>query len=392
MISVCFYFEVHQPFRIKPYHFFDVGSDPFYLDEQKNREVMQKVARKCYLPTNKLLLDLIKLYGTDFRCTFSVTGTAIEQMRMYSPETLESFQRLADTGQVEFLNETYYHSLSALFSEREFRAQVQKHGALMREAFGTSPISFRNTELIYSDHVAWLAKDMGFQAILLEGTEKILDWRSPNHVYRPAHTPGIKCLLKNYRLSDDIAFRFSDRNWKDWPMTAEKFASWAHQIAGDGVTLNLFMDYETFGEHQWEDSGIFSFLKELPSRILRHPDFNFRTVSQVARAHEAVGTIETREPISWADLERDLSAWLGNGMQKEALNAIYELEDAVYASGREDYLDIFRKLQTSDHFYYMSTKYWSDGDVHKYFSPYAAPHDAYIYYMNALHDFRERLI
>jgi len=334
---------------------------------------------------------LIKKYGADFRVTFSVSGTAIDQFRAYSPETLQSFQRLADTGQVEFLNETYYHSLSSLFSEREFRAQVQKHGQLMREEFGYSPVSFRNTELIYSNHIAWLAKDMGFQAILLEGTEKILDWRSPNYIYRPEFTPGIKCLLKNYRLSDDVAFRFSDRNWKDWPLSAEKFANWAHQVAGDGVTVNLFMDYETFGEHQWEDSGIFNFLRDLPRHILRHPDFSFRTVTQVARANEAVGTVDSREPISWADLERDLSAWMGNSMQREALNAIYELEEPVYASQNPDYLEIFRKLQTSDHFYYMSTKYWSDGDVHKYFSPYATPHDAYIYYMNAVHDFRERL-
>lgn len=391
MVSICFYFEVHQPFRLRPYHFFDVGVDPHYLDEDRNREICIKVANKCYLPTNKLLLDLIKKYGADFRITFSVSGTALDQFRMYSPDTLVSFQRLADTGQVEFLNETYYHSLSALYSEREFRAQVQKHGQAVRELFGQSPVSFRNTELIYSNHIAWLARDMGFQAILLEGTEKILDWRSPNFVYAPEHTPGIKCLLKNYKLSDDIAFRFSDRNWKEWPMSADKFASWAHQVAGNGTNINLFMDFETFGEHQWEDSGIFQFLKDLPAKILRRPDFSFRTVTQVARQNEPVGTIDTHEPISWADLERDLSAWLGNSMQKEALNGIYELEEAVYASQNPDFLEIFRKLQTSDHFYYMSTKYWSDGDVHKYFSPYSTPHDAYIYYMNVLHDFRQRL-
>ncbi|MCE9599356.1 MAG: glycoside hydrolase family 57 protein [Spirochaetia bacterium] len=391
MVSICFYFEVHQPFRLRPYHFFDVGADPHYLDEEKNREVCKKVASKCYLPTNKLLLDLIKKYGADFRITFSVSGTALDQFRMYSPETLESFQRLADTGQVEFLNETYYHSLSALYSEREFRSQVQKHGQAVRELFGQSPVSFRNTELIYSNHIAWLARDMGFQAILLEGTEKILDWRSPNFVYTPEHTPGIKCLLKNYKLSDDVAFRFSDKNWKEWPMSADKFAGWVHQVAGNGTNINLFMDYETFGEHQWEDSGIFQFLKDLPARVLRKPDFAFRTVTQVARQNEAVGTIDTNEPISWADLERDLSAWRGNSMQNEALNGIYELEEPVYASQNPDFLEIFRKLQTSDHFYYMSTKYWSDGDVHKYFSPYSTPHDAYIYYMNVLHDFRQRL-
>jgi alpha-amylase len=391
MIAVCFYFEVHQPFRLRPYHFFDVGVDPHYLDEQKNRDICRKVANKCYLPANKVLLDLIKLYGSDFRVSFSITGTAIEQFRMYSPETLDSFRRLADTGQVEFLNETYYHTLASLYSENEFRAQVAKHGQLMREEFGYNPVAFRNTELIYSNHIAWLAREMGFQTILLEGIERVLDWRSPNHVYAPEHSPGIKCLLKNYRLSDDVAFRFSDRNWKDWPLTAEKFAGWVHQVAGNGTTINLFMDYETFGEHQWEDSGIFSFLKELPGRILRHPDFCFRTVTQVSRAHQPVGTIDAHSPISWADIERDLSAWMGNSMQKEAIRGIYELEEAVHATGDPALLDIFRKLQTSDHFYYMSTKYWSDGDVHKYFSPYGTPHDAYIYYMNALHDFRERL-
>lgn len=389
MISICLYFEVHQPYRLKPYSFFDIGSGTDYFDQELNRTIARKVSEKCYLPATQTLLDLIKKHGEDFQCTFAISGTALEQFRDFCPDVLDNFKRLAATGQVEFLAETYYHSLSALMSEKEFRKQVRMHMDLMRQELGVNPINFRNTELIYSNHVAYLASRMGFRSILLEGTEKILGWRSPNFVYRPLYSPEIKCFLKNYRLSDDIAFRFSNKGWAEFPLNADKFSKWVHQVAGNGTVINLFMDFETFGEHQWEDTGIFAFLHDLPGKVLQHADFHFDTIGTAARKNFPVGDIDTDSPISWADSERDISAWMGNSMQREAIHALYDLEEEILAADNERLLEIWRKLQTSDHFYYMSTKYWSDGDVHKYFSPYNTPHDAYIYFMNALQDLRQ---
>ncbi len=390
MISVCFYFEVHQPFRLRPYSFFNIGQSD-YFDDTLNRQVVRKVGDKCYLPANEVLFRLIRKYGEDFKCTFSISGVALEQFRLWYPEVLDSFRKLADTGCVEFLAETYYHSLSGLYSEREFREQVGRQIQTVRDELGVTPVSFRNTELIYNNHIAYLAQQMGFRTILAEGARQILGWRSPNFVYRPKHSPGLRAMLKNYRLSDDIAFRFSEKSWSEHPLSAEKFARWVHAHAGNGKVVNLFMDYETFGEHQWKETGIFEFLSALPEYVRRHPDFKFRTVTDAAVRNEPVGEIDVDEPVSWADTERDLSAWRGNSIQHEALKALYEMEDDVRATGSEILLDTYRKLQTSDHFYYMCTKYFNDGDVHKYFSPYNSPYDAYVYYMNVLQDFRERV-
>ncbi|EHQ05458.1 glycoside hydrolase family 57 protein [Leptonema illini] len=390
MISVCFYFQVHQPYRLRHYSFFDIGQDN-YFDDQKNREVLLKVANKCYLPMNRLLLKMAKEHKGEFRFTFSLTGTVVEQYRQWCPEVLDLFRALADTGSVEFLSETYYHSLAGIYSEKEFREQVKMHAKLMRDEFGVTPTSFRNTELIFNNHIGWVAADMGFRSIVTEGTERILGWRSPNFLYVPRYSPQIRTMLKNYRLSDDIAFRFSDRGWTEWPLTVEKFAPWVHNVAGNGNVVNLFMDYETFGEHQWEDTGIFRFMEHLPRAIWTHPDFQFRTVTEAARKHEPVGEVETDHPISWADMERDLSAWTGNSMQREALSTIYELEEPIKRIGDPRLLENWRKLLTSDHFYYMSTKFWQDGDVHKYFSPYGTPHEAYVYFMNCVADLRQRV-
>ncbi|MCB1326933.1 MAG: glycoside hydrolase family 57 protein [Leptospiraceae bacterium] len=394
MISICFYFEVHQPYRLRPFHFLDIGqgSGPYdYFDDELNRSVVRKVAEKCYMPATNALLELVEKHQGAFHFTFSITGIAIEQFRMWAPEVLENFRKLARTGCVEFLAETYYHSLSSLYSEEEFRDQVHMHMKTMRQEFGVTPQSFRNTELIYSNHIAWLARSMGFQSILLEGAERILDWRSPNYGYHPQYSPGIRCMLKNYRLSDDIAFRFGEKSWSEYPLTADKFARWVHAIAGNGTTVNLFMDFETLGEHQWAETGIFEFLRSVPTEILRHQDFRFRTITESLKHVGDWGAIDTDAPVSWADTERDLTAWLGNSMQREAIQALFDLEAHVRASGDPELLDVFRRLQTSDHFYYMCTKYFNDGDVHKYFSPYNSPHDAYVYFMNALYDFRQRV-
>ncbi|MBX7143523.1 MAG: glycoside hydrolase family 57 protein [Oligoflexia bacterium] len=387
MPSVCFYFQVHQPFRLKRYSFFDIGKDHDYFDSDKNEAISQKVAHKCYLPTNQVLLDLIKQYRGAFRLAFSITGTAIEQMRLYAPEALASFVELSKTGCVEFLAETYHHSLSSLYDEEEFREQVRLHRELMLEVFGYQPRIFRNTELIYSDAIGALVSDMGFRGCIAEGADDIVGWRSPNFIYS---MPGrsTRLLLKNYRLSDDVAFRFSNRGWECYPLTAEKYAGWIHSVSGAGDTVNLFMDFETFGEHQWASTGIFEFLKHLPGEIFKHKDWNFATPSEVLELYPSRAEMAYPRVTSWADVDRDTSAWRGNRMQLSALEQIYDLGKAVRWQNDPQALAIWRKLLTSDHFYYMCTKWFADGDVHAYFSPYESPYEGFINYMNALKDFK----
>ena len=388
MASVVFYFQVHQPFRLRRYTVFD--SDASYFDNQRNREIMLKVANKCYLPANRLMLDLIRRHKGAFRVSYSLTGTVIQQMRLWAPEVLESFLELNRTGCVEFISETFYHSLAFLYNREEFIEQTQIHQKLMKELFDQEPRVFRNTELTYNNDVAKAVEDMNFDAILTEGADHILGYRSPNFIYNPPNCADLRMLLKNYRLSDDVAFRFSNRGWAEWPLTAEKFTRWVDQINGNGYTCNLFMDYETLGEHQWADTGIFEFMRVLPDYILATCKNDFLTVSQAIRRYPAVGEIDVPHMISWADTERDLSAWVGNSMQANALHDVYALADSVLATEDSVLIDDWRKLQTSDHFYYMCTKWFADGDVHKYFNPYESPYDAYINYMNILDNVRAR--
>jgi alpha-amylase len=389
--SVCFYFEVHQPFRLRRVSQFELARHHHYFDDDKNRAIIEKVADKCYLPTNQALLDLVNHYSGAFRIAFSLTGTVIEQMQLYAPRVLESFQQLAATGAVEFIDETYYHSLAALYDPEEFRAQVLQHRALMKELFDIEPTIFRNTELIYDDGIGRMVHDLGYRAVIAEGCDDILDWRSPNFLYQVAGC-DTRLLLKNYRLSDDIAFRFSNRGWKEFPLTADKFARWVHAISGNGEILNLFMDYETFGEHQWESTGIFNFLKHLPAAIFRHPDWNFLTPSQVVDTYKPVGELSFTRLTSWADVERDTTAWRGNKMQLTILRQVYEIGERLRREGTEEDLKTWRRLQTSDHFYYMCTKWFADGDVHAYFSPYESPYEAFVTYMNAWRDFLQTSI
>jgi alpha-amylase len=386
MPSICFYFQVHQPFRLKPYDCFKIGYDHSYEDVEKNREILNRVSTKCYLPANNTLRRLIEKHGGNFKIAYSISGTALEQMEKYRPDVLCSFQELAKTGCVEFLSETYYHSLSFLYSKEEFVRQVGKHREKIEELFNQSPTVFRNTELIYNNEIANFIAELGYKGIMCEGLDHILGYKSPNFLYHPPQNKRIKSLLKNYKLSDDIAFRFSNKDWAEWPLTASKFATWAHQIAGNGETINLFMDYETFGEHQWSETGIFNFLEHVPEEILKHPDFNFRTPSEVIEAYDTRSDYDVHHLSSWADIERDLSAWLGNSLQHDAMERIYNLEKAIKETEDLDIIDNWAKLLTSDHFYYMCTKYWNDGDVHKYFSHYNTPYDAYINFMNVVTD------
>lgn len=395
MPSICFYFQVHQPNRIKKYSFFNIGKDHNYFDdgnlgEKGSRAVINKVSNKCYLPTNRVLLDLIYRYP-EFKISFSFSGVVLEQMEKYAPEVIDSFQKLVKTGNVEILDETYHHSLSFFYSNEEFIEQVKLHRKKIMELFGYKPKVFRNTELAYNNELACLVEKLGYDGILAEGWEYYLDYRSPNFVYRPKGTNKIKLLLKNYKLSDDIAFRFSNKAWTEHPLYVPKFCQWINSINGNGYTVNLFMDYETFGEHQWEDSGIFNFLKALPEEILKNPDNNFKTPSEVIGSFEPVGELDIHNILTWADTERDLSAWTGNSMQKLALRRIYELEESVLNSRDNQLIEDWRKMQTSDHFYYMCTKWFSDGDVHRYFNPYQSPYEAFINFMNVLSDFKFRL-
>ncbi|RKJ79861.1 MULTISPECIES: glycoside hydrolase family 57 protein [unclassified Pyramidobacter] len=391
MPSICFYFQVHQPYRLRHYSFFDIGQDHFYEDAEANRTILDKVAQKCYLPMNELLLKMIRRWEGRFRVAFSLSGVAMDQFEEYQPEILDSFRALVDTGCVELISETYAHSLAALYDADEFRAQVALHDELIKKHFGVTPRVFRNTELIYRNDIARMVEDMGYEAILTEGADHILGWRSPNYMYQPSSCTKLKLLLKNYRLSDDIAFRFSNRGWDQWPLTAEKFAGWAHAVNGAGELINLFMDYETFGEHQWAETGIFDFMEALPAAVFADPNFDFVTPSQAAERYSPIARIDVPNAISWADVERDLTAWIGNDMERDAIETVYSLKEKVLADGGEGIVRTWRRLQTSDHFYYMCTKWFSDGDVHKYFNPYGTPYDAYINYMNVLSDFKMTL-
>lgn len=391
MPAVNFYFQVHQPYRLRHYTFFDIGENPFYEDAEANRGIMRKVADKCYLPMNSLLLELVNKYKGRFKISFSLSGMAYDQMEEYAPEALDSFRRLVDTGCCELLAETYNHSLAFLFSRREFEEQVARHRRRTEELFGVKPTVFRNTELIYNNQLAGVVEQMGYRAILAEGADHVLDWRSPCFAYRPQGCSSLSLLLKNYRLSDDIAFRFSNHDWPEFPLTAEKLAAWVHNINGNGELVNLFMDYETFGEHQWAETGIFKFMAALPDAILANPDFSFVTPSEAALLCKPVAELDVPGFMSWADQERDLTAWLGNDLQKDAIESLYRLEHKVREAESADLTRTWRRLQTSDHFYYMCTKFFADGDVHRYFNPYNNPYDAYINYMNALSDFELRL-
>ena len=384
--SICLYFQVHQHTRLRLYRFFDIGKDSHYYDDFANRTILRRVAQKCYLPMNQLMLDLINKNKGKFKIAYSISGSALEQFQRFAPEVIDSFKALAATGKVEFLAETYYHSLASLASESEFRHQVQKHSALIEELFGVKPVTFRNTELIYSNGIGEMVYDMGYKTMLTEGARHIMGWQSPNFVYTGETQPKLKLLLRNYTLSDDIAFRFNQNK-----VTAEQYVGWMKESAKEGDIVNLFMDYETFGEHQSVETGIFDFMKALPAAVLKDGTFGFATPSEVAKKYKPVSDIAVEDPISWADEERDVTAWLGNELQSEAFKKVYAMTEKLAIVNDEDLYADWGHLQESDHFYYMCTKFFSDGEVHKYFNPYDTPYEAFINYMNVISDFQIRL-
>jgi alpha-amylase len=389
--AICFYFQVHQPFRLKRYRFFDLGHDHYYYDDYSNESILRKVADKCYLPANKIILDLIQKHKGKFRITFSLSGIVLNQFRLYAPEVLDSFRQLAESGMVEFLAETDSHSLSSLKSKELFEEQVNIHREMMRTFLGVETMSFRNTELIYSDQIGSWVADMGFKSMLTEGAKHILGWKSPNYLYCNVINPRLKVLLRNFVLSDDIAFRFSNRQWSAWPLTADKYATWIAKLANKSELINIFVDYETFGEHNWKETGIFDFLQHLPGAILKKTPFKFMTPSEVADNLQPVSAISVSSPISWADEERDITAWQGNELQVAALDKLYTLFEKVKRCQDGQIKRDWEYLQSSDHLYYMATKFFSDGAVHAYFNPYETPYDAFMNYMNVLSDFEIRL-
>ncbi len=394
--SIVLYLHVHQPKRIRPYSVFETANDHNYFENPHwdhgthNKRIFRKVAEKSYLPTNALLLELLQTYP-EFRFSLSITGTLIEQAEAWGQDVLESFQRLTETGRVEIVAETYHHSLAFFYSRSEFEKQVTLHKQKIESLFYQTPQVFRNTELAYNNDLAQWADTAGYKGILAEGWDKLLEWRSPNFVYKPINTKAISLLMKNYKLSDDVAFRFSNKSWEQWPLTADKYSHWLNAATEDQPIVNLFMDYETFGEHQWEDTGVFEFFRELPAKWLARQGNGFATVSDAIEQYQPVDTIDCPTTVTWADTERDLTAWLGNSMQQEALKYLYELEERILQTGDDGLIDDWRNLQTSDHSYYMCTKWFSDGDVHAYFSPYDSPYDAFLYFMNVLRDVRWRL-
>ncbi|MCE9595254.1 MAG: glycoside hydrolase family 57 protein [Planctomycetes bacterium] len=394
MTALVFYFQVHQPFRLRRYTFFDIGVHDGYFDDTENARIVRRVADKCYVPMTEVLLAQIEKHAGKFKCAFSVSGTALEQMELWAPDALANFKRLADTGCVEFLCETSHHSLSFLVDRTEFEDQVRAQQKRVKELLGVEPTTFRNTELVVDNRVARWVEELGFKAILGEGADQLLGWRSPHRVYRPEGCERIKLLLRSYKLSDDIAFRFSNRAWSEWPLSADRFAEWVHALPPEEQFVGLFMDFETFGEHQWKETGIFAFMEHLPDAILKDPRFTFATPAEIAERFDPIARLDIPDPVSWADAERDLTAWLGNHMQRAAHEALYSLAPAVRkaaAAGHPELLEKWKKLTTSDHVYYQCTKWFSDGDVHKYFSPYASPHDAFIAFMNVLDDLTRRV-
>jgi alpha-amylase len=385
MPDICLYAQVHQPFRVHRFRVFDIGTGKTPFDDRLNAEIVRRVAEKCYRPTNVILERLI--HESDFRLAMSLTGTLVEQLAQWDPETLESFQRLVATGRVELLGETYHHSLASLASPDEFRTQVESHRRMLKRVFGVEPRIFRNTELIYWDGLAPVITGLGFQGALVEGADHVLGWRSPNYTYHAASRPELRLLARNYRLSDDVGFRFSQRDWDGWPLTARTYADWLADSGGEHVLLGV--DYETFGEHQWKDTGIFEFLAHLPEAC-RQRGLRFVCPSDLA-ARRPVGALSFERPTSWADQERDLSAWLGNRIQQAAHERLYRLRESVARSGSPEALACWRRLSTSDHIYYMCTKWFTDGDVHKYFSPYDTPYDAFVAWMNVVQDLEQRV-
>jgi len=389
--SICIYFQIHHPERLRKYQFFDIGKKHNYFDNYANRSELEDLAEHCYLPANTLLLELINKYKGKFKVAFSITGSAIDQLEMHTPEVIRSFQELAQTGSVEFLAETYSHSLASLSDDTdEFEQQVKRHTTAIKQLFGKKPVTFRNTSLIYSDTIGERVAKLGFKTMLTDGAKHVLGWKSPNFVYKNAIDENLNLLLKNSKLSDDIAIRFSDRNWSEYPLTSEKYISWVKNSLQDSEVLNLFMNYEVIGYYNNAQSGIFDFLRYFIVYMMEDDNYEFLLPKEVAKKHPTKDVLPVPYPISWTDEERDTTSWLGNELQKEAFRELFKIQPEVRKKKNADLIDDYTRLQASEHFYFMRTKLFSGADYHKYRLPYDSPYEAFINYMNVLSDFIER--
>lgn len=386
MKNVCFYFKIHQPFRLKRYRFFDIGNDHYYYDDFANDEILSRLAEQSYSPMINLLYEMVKEYGDEFRCSISITGTAIEQLQLYAPECLDSLRRLAETGHVEFLSETYSHSLSSLEDPEEFMRDVKAHDDLINRLFGMQPKVFNNTELIYDDDIALLISSMGFRCAVTEGAKHILGWKSPNYIYSSASAPKLKLLLVNDKLSEDISRRFNKPDWDEYPLTADKYIDWLASLPDEEQVVNLYFSMDTFGSFLPANTGIFDFVRALP-RFAREKGVVLTTPSEVIKKLKPVAELSVPYPMSGIDEARDVSAWKGNDLQREALNKLYGAAERVNLCSDRRLKQDWEYLQSSDHFYYMSTKNLDDGAAHSSFSPYDSPFSAFTNYMNVLADF-----
>ena len=380
MKTICFYFQIHQPFRLRRYRFFDIGNNHYYYDDFQNEEIFHRISEKCYLPANRAIMEMIRKSGGKFKVAFSISGTSLEQMEIYAPEVIDSFRELAGLGCVEFLAETYAHSLASIGDPEEFKAQVRMHTEKVKALFGVEPKVFRNTELIYSDDISELVYELGFEGMLTEGAKHVLGWKSPNYVYASAIRPQLKLLLKNDRFSEDLSIRFDDHSWKEYPLTADKYISAISATAEGEKIINAFMNYEVLGSMHAADTGIFDFFKALPQYAERN-DITFSLPSEIFAQTRPVDSISVPYPMSWVDEEKDCSSWLGNVLQQEAFRKLNEISERVRLCENRRIKQDWIYLQSSDHLYYMSTKHYN------LFSPYDNPYDAFNNYMNVLSDF-----
>ncbi|MDR1556345.1 MAG: glycoside hydrolase family 57 protein [Tannerellaceae bacterium] len=382
MKTICFYFQIHQPFRLKRYRFFDIGNDHYYYDDFQNEEIIRQMAERCYVPANKMILEMIKSGGGKFKAAFSMSGTALEQMEIYTPEVIDGFRELMKTGNVEFLTETYAHSLSSLGDPEEFKEQVKLHRNKIYNLFGVYPKVFRNTELIYSDEISDIVYEMGYKGMITEGAKHVLGWKSPNYVYTSIIQPQLKLLLKNDRFSEDISIRFHNYSWSEYPLTADKYMSWIASTPGEEQIINLFMNYDVMGSFHPAESGIFEFFRALP-RYAEEKGIGFSLPSEVFALLKPVGSVSVPYPMSWVDEEKDCSSWLGNVLQQEAFGKITQISERVRLINDRRIRQDWNYLQSSDHFYYMNTKHPGE----RGFSPYDNPYEAFNNYMNVLSDF-----
>jgi alpha-amylase len=405
MTDVVFVFEVHQPHRLRRNLFWEgklfrrLNKEElfnYYFDSEVDRDIFKRAARKCYFPSNQIILDLIDRHKHEkkkAKFAFSLSGVFLEQCEMFDKDLLETWKQLAASGGTEFLDQTYYHSIAGLYPDKEeFIAQVNLHKQTIKDLLGYTPRVFENTELLYNNTIAKTVEGMGYKGIYTEGVEKILGEKSPNYVYTPHGTKKIRVLLRNYKLTDDIGFRFSARWWPEWPLTADKYAKWLAETKGE--VINIFPDYETFGEHHWPETGIHSFLQHLPDEILKYPHMQMVTPSEVIDKHISAGEVNVPEAegtVSWADIQRDQSGWLGNVMQWAYYTTLRRLEPFIKEAGDDTFLRLWRDFQTSDHLYYMFTAGGGPGEVHSYFSPYESPMDAFVAAQTLINDFEARL-